>query len=152
VPLVAAAAAVVAGLVALVSHVKTHTRKLPSGRTVPVHGHTRDDGGGMTEQQQDRRDRFGQRVQRERTRGLGSATTPGEKRRRKPGAKQMRKAKRHARKAMRLWRRHKVKAVAYGMLAGGEALSGVTRKGASGVRKLARSVKRKRRARRRRRK
>jgi hypothetical protein len=151
VPLVAAAAASVAGLVALVSHVKTHTRKLPSGRTVTVHGHTRYDDGGMTEQQQDRRDRFGQRVQRERTRGLRSATTPGEKRR-KPGAKQMRKAKRHARKAMRMWRRHKVKAVAYGMLAGGEALSGLTRKGASGVRKLARSAKRRRRARRRRRK
>jgi hypothetical protein len=106
----------------------------------------------MTEQQQDRRDRFQRRVEKERQRGPRSTATPGEKRRRTPGGRQLRKAKRHAKKARRLWRRHKVKAVAFGLLAAGEATSAGIRKTAAGLRKLTRSVKRKRRARRRRRK
>jgi hypothetical protein len=111
--------------------VRTHTRRLPSGRTVTVRQHVRDDDG-LPERDHDKRDRFEQRVLRERQAerkaartGKQPARVPGEKRHR-PG-RAVTRAKRHVRKAAKLWRKHKVRAVAYGAL----ALAEITAHGAA---------------------
>jgi hypothetical protein len=152
--------------------VRTHTRRLPSGRTVTVRQHSRqDDGAGapvdapLSEKDQDRRDRFERRAQRERQAqerralreqheheqhalggrqgkparaGRQPARAPGEKRRRRSRAPA--RARRHARKAARLWRRHKARAAGYGLL----ALGGITGHGISRAYKGARKLRRRR--------
>lgn len=119
------------------SEVRSHTRTV-NGKTVPVHRHARavDDGqaaqqaaeelaaraeeNGLTVEQQAKRDRFQTRVERERKPGRRKPSrAPGEKGGQKRGPKPAR-AKRHAKKAKRLWRKHKVKALFYGALAAGE--------------------------------
>lgn len=136
--------------------VRTHTRRLPSGRTVTVRQHTRADDGTtapvdapLDEKDQDRRDRLERRVLLERQRqakaqrtGKPAARVPGQRARRKPKA--VTRAKRHAKKARRLWRRHKAKAIGYAFL----ALAGITAygigRGSSRAWKAARRLRRKR--------
>lgn len=134
--------------------VRTHTRRTASGKTVTVRQHNRQDDGvapanaPLADEDQDKRDRFERRHQRERqaqekralreqhdrekgdlqqrqggkpARSGGQrrpARLPGEKRKRKSRAPA--RAKRHAKKAKRLFRKHKAKALGYGLLALGE--------------------------------
>jgi hypothetical protein len=130
--------------------VRAHTRRTASGRTVTVRQHRQEDPAAA----QRKRDAFERRVLRERQEAAhpGAYTraprrTAGERRRKKRGLKPAR-AKRHAKKALRLWRRHKVKAVLYAALALGEitawaAHRGVTR-AVKVIRKLRQGRKRRR--------
>jgi hypothetical protein len=97
--------------------VRTHTRHAADGKTVTVHRHARD--GSLTDPEQQKRDRFQRRTQEERQ-GDGNGRTPGERKRRKKRGPQPARAKQHAKKALRLWRRHKVKAALFAGLALGE--------------------------------
>lgn len=114
-------------------NVRTHTRTV-KGKTVTVRKHQAADPAA----EQRKRDAFERRVLAERQRaanpGAYSSTprrTPGErKRRRKRGPKPAR-AKRHAKKALRLWRRHKVKAVLFAGLALGEITAWAAHRGAA---------------------
>ena len=114
--------------------VRTHQRTV-NGKTVTVRQHKAADPAA----EQKKRHAFEARVQRERAQeqarqlrerqagealyekkpGTRTPRTPGERKRRKRGPKPAR-AKRHARKALRLWRRHKVKAALFAALAAGE--------------------------------
>ena len=114
--------------------VRTHTRTV-KGRTVTVHQHTAADPAA----EQKKRHAFELRVERERAQeqarqirerqasealyekmpGTRKPRVPGERKRRKARLKPAR-AKRHAQKALRLWRKHKVKAVLFAGLAAGE--------------------------------
>lgn len=110
--------------------VRTHVRTV-NGKKVTVRQHSRqDDGGDSWEHDssdedgaaQRKRHQFEGRVLRERQAaearyGQGARRPAGERRRRKKRGPKPARAKRHAKKAMRLWRRHKVKAVFYGGLA-----------------------------------
>jgi hypothetical protein len=106
-------------------HVQGHTRTLANGRTVQVRPHDRASttpaAVPLSERDQDRRDRLERRVLKERqdqdkaTRTGKPARTPGQKTKRKPKA--VTKAKGRVRKAKRLWRRHKARAIGYGLLA-----------------------------------
>jgi hypothetical protein len=104
-----------------VSHrVRRHTRTV-RGKTVTVRQHSAADPEAAAQR---KRHAFEMRVLRERQRSealyepRGQARVPGEKKRRR-GPRAAR-AKKHAKKALRLWRRHKVKAVFYAGLAAGE--------------------------------
>ena len=128
--------------------VRTHTRRV-NGKTVTVRQHRQED----PEAAQKKRHAFERRVQRERAQatavalrerqqgeavyapaGTRTATrVPGERKRRKKNDWQ--RAKGHARKARRLWRRHKTKAVLHGLAALGWATGHATRRGASKARK-----------------
>ena len=106
------------------STVRTHTRR-QNGKTVTVTRHQRDPAAAAATAQR-KRDTFQRRVMAERQRAAHPeaytktpARVPGEAKRRRRGPKPAR-AKRHARKALRLWRRHKVRALFYGGLAFGE--------------------------------
>jgi len=134
--------------------VRTHTRRLPSGRTVTVRRHARRQdgpaGSPLPEKDQDRRDRFEQRALRERQAqrkaartGKQPARTPGARKARSRGPKPAR-ARRHARKARRLWRRHKVRAVLYGAAALGEVTAWLAWRGSARTRKAVRGLRRKR--------
>lgn len=117
--------------------VRTHTRRTGSGRQVTVRRHDAADPAAA----QRKRDGFERRVLRERQEAAHpdaypARRTPGQ-RSRKRGLKPAR-AKRHARKALRLWRRHKVRAVAYGALALGEITAWAV---LAGARKLRRGKK-----------
>lgn len=118
--------------------VRTHTRR-QNGKTVTVRRHHRDDEAAAAAAQR-KRDTFERRVLAERQRAASpsayaatSRRIPGE-RRRKRGPKPAR-AKRHARKALRLWRRHKVKAVFYFGLAAGEIGAWAAWRGGAGARR-----------------
>jgi len=134
--------------------VRTHTRTV-NGRTVRVSTHTRDDDGGTIpspeeEQAQRKRHQFEARVLRERQQAeaiypVRSRRTPGERRKRQRGPSP-KKAKRHAKKAARLWRRHKVKAVFHAGVAAGHLGSWAAWKGGKaawrGSRRAGRAAKR----------
>ena len=128
--------------------VRQHTRTV-NGRTVTVRRHQAEDPAAA----QKKRHAFERRVQRERQqaaaqalleRQLGEALyerqpgrkprTPGERKRRKARLKPAR-ARRHAKKALRLWRRHKVKAVLFAGLALGEITAWGVITGASRARR-----------------
>jgi hypothetical protein len=114
--------------------VRTHQRTV-NGRIVTVRQHDAADPAA----EQKKRHAFEARVQRERAQaeaqqlrerqagealyekkpGTRTPRTPGERKRRKGRLKPAR-AKRNARKALRLWRKHKVKAVLFAGLAAGE--------------------------------
>jgi hypothetical protein len=141
--------------------VRTHTRRV-NGKTVTVRQHRAEDPAAA----QRKRHAFERRVQRERQQAAAAALlerqagealyekpatrrtrVPGERKRRKARLKPAR-AKRHARKALRLWRRHKVKAVLFAALALGEitawgAVAGAGR-ARRAVRKMRQGRKRKR--------
>lgn len=137
--------------------VRTHTRTV-KGRTVTVRQHSAADPAA----EQKKRHAFEARVQRERqaeqTRQLrdrqagealyqkpGTRTprTPGERKRRKPGPKPAR-AKRHAKKALRLWRRHKVKAALFAGLALGEITAFGVMTGAGKARRMVKKMRQRR--------
>jgi hypothetical protein len=101
--------------------VRQHTRTV-NGKTVTVRQHKADD----PEAAQRKRDAFERRALLERQQAANPSAyagrprrVPGERRRRRSRLKPAR-ARRHARKALRLWRRHKVKAVLFAGLAAGE--------------------------------
>lgn len=117
------------------STVRTHTRR-QGGRTVTVRRHQRDDEAAAAAAQR-KRDAFERRVLAERQRAAHPAAyaprVPGERRGRKKNGWQ--RARGHARKARRLWRRHKARAVAHGLLALGWAAGHAARRGAARARK-----------------
>lgn len=95
--------------------VRTHTRR-QGGRTVTVHTHTRDDTAAAATAQR-KRDTFERRVVRERQEAAhpeayASRRTPGQRKQRGRGPRTA-TAKRHAKTAARLWRRHKIRATAH---------------------------------------
>ena len=114
--------------------VRSHQRTV-KGKTVTVRKHDAADPAA----EQRKRHQFELRVQRERAQeqarllrerqagealyeprtGTRKQRTPGERKRHKSRLKPAR-AQRHARKALRLWRKHKVKAVLFAGLAAGE--------------------------------
>jgi len=134
--------------------VRTYTRTV-NGRTVRVSTHSRDDDGGTIsspeeEQAQRKRHQFEARVLRERQQAEAiyparSRRTPGERRKRQRGPSPA-KAKRHAKKALRLWRRHKVQAVFHAGAAAGHLGSWAAWKGGKaawrGGRRAGRAAKR----------
>jgi hypothetical protein len=134
--------------------VRTHTRTV-KGRTVTVRQHSAADPAA----EQKKRHAFERRVNRERQQaeaqalrdrqdaealypktGTRTSRTPGERKRRKRGPKPAR-AKRHAKKALRLWRRHKVKAVLFAGLAAGEMAAFGVVTGAGRVRSVIRRMR-----------
>jgi hypothetical protein len=142
--------------------VRTHTRQV-KGKTVTVRRHQASDPAA----EQKKRHAFERRVQRERQQadaqqlrerqdgealyarpGTKPARTPGERKRKRRGPKTVR-AKRHAKKALRLWRRHKVKAVLFAGLAAGEITAWAVMTGAGKARKTVRKLRAKRRRQRR---
>ena len=112
--------------------VRTHTRRTADGKTVTVRQHKAADPAA----EQRKRDAFERRVLKERQEAANPDAYPA---RRTPGLRQKRKkrdpgrarAKRHAKKAHRLWRRHKVKAAAYAALALGEITAWAAHRGAA---------------------
>ena len=128
--------------------VRTHTRTV-KGKTVTVRKHQAADPAA----EQKKRHAFERRVQREQQQAAATALldrqrseatyapsgtrtatrTPGERKRRKKNGWQ--RAKGHARKARRLWRRHKARAAAHGLAALGWAAGHATRRGAAKARK-----------------
>lgn len=102
------------------TQVRSHRRR-QNGKTVTVRRHTRDPAE-VAAAAQRKRDAFERRVLTERQRAANPRAYSGQARR-APGERQPRRsrglarAKRHAKKAMRLWRRHKVRAAAYAGLA-----------------------------------
>ena len=135
--------------------VRTHTRTV-NGKTVTVRQHKAAD----PEAAQRKRDAFERRVLRERqqaeTAQLRERQQPGRLHRdrhrgtRTPGERRARKktgwtrAKSHARKARRLWRRHKARAAAHGLAALGWAAGHATRRGAAKARKAYRQWRKRR--------
>ena len=137
--------------------VRTHTRTV-KGKTVTVRQHKAADPAA----EQKKRHAFERRVQRERQQadaqslkerqdgealypktGTRTTRTPGERKRRKRGPKPAR-AKRHAKKALRLWRRHKVKAVLFAGLAAGEITAFGVMTGAGKARQMVRKMRQRR--------
>ena len=114
--------------------VRTHTRTV-NGKTVTVRRHDTAD----PEAAQRKRDAFERRVLTERQQAAHPSAytttrrTPGERRARKKNG--WTRAKGHARKARRLWRRHKARAAAHGLAALGWAAGHATRRGAARTRK-----------------
>jgi hypothetical protein len=119
-----------------VTQVRPYTRTDPrTGRKVSIGASTRNSEG-RTEAEQAKRDRFEQRVLRERHAtqraadfGTKPASVPGERKRKAKGPKPA-GAKRRARKAVKLYRKHKIRAAghalgALGELAGWAAAAGV---------------------------
>jgi hypothetical protein len=111
-----------------------------NGKTVTVRQHKAADPDEQAAKDQRKRDAFERRVLTERQRAAhpdayGNTTrrTPGERRPRKKNG--WTRAKSHARKARRLWRRHKARAAAHGVAAVGWAAGHATRRGAARARK-----------------
>lgn len=127
--------------------VRTHTRTA-NGKTVTVRQHKAAD----PEAAQRKRDAFERRVLAERQRAAhpsaytAAPRAPGERRARKKNG--WTRAKSHARKARRLWRRHKARAAAHGLAAAGWAAGHATRRGAAKARKTYRKWRANRRSRR----
>ena len=136
--------------------VRTHVRTV-NGKKVTVRQHTREDDGADSWEHDDsdetgaaqrKRHQFEGRVLRERQAtearyGQGARRPASERRRKKRGPKPAR-AKRRAKKAMRLWRRHKVKAVFYLGLAAGEAGACVAWSGTARARKAVQQYRKRR--------
>lgn len=128
--------------------VRRHTRKV-NGKTVTVRKHNAADPAAA----QRKRDAFERRVLRERQEAAHpdaypARRAPGQRtRKRKRGPKPAR-AKRHAKKALRLWRKHKVQALLYAGLAAAEITAWAAWRAAAGVRKAAGSMRTRRRRRR----
>lgn len=139
--------------------VRTHTRTV-NGKTVTVRQHKAAD----PEAAERKRAAFERRVLRERQQAQTAelrerqqaqgtytgtagraARTPGERRARKKNGRT--RAKSHAKKARRLWRRHKARAAAYGLAALGCAAGHATRRGAARARKAYRKWRTSRRSR-----
>lgn len=102
------------------STVRSHTRRV-NGKTVTVRRHTRTDEEKAAAEQR-KRDTFERRVLAERQRAASPEAYSGQQRRvpgerRKRRSRGLTRAKRHAKKAARLWRRHKVRAAAHAGLA-----------------------------------
>jgi hypothetical protein len=124
--------------------VRTHTRKV-GGKTVTVRKHSASDPAA----EQRKRDAFERRVVKERQEAAHPEAYPA---RRTPGLRTKRKkrtpgrarAKRHAKKALRLWRRHKVKAVLFAGLALGELGAWAAVTGAGKARKAFRKLRQRR--------
>jgi hypothetical protein len=129
--------------------VRTHTRKV-GGKTVTVRQHNAADPAAaerkrqaferrvLRERQQAQTVQLRERQQAEATHATPATTgrparTPGERRARKKSG--WTRAKSHAKKARRLWRRHKVRAAAHGLAALGWAAGHATRRGAAKARK-----------------
>jgi hypothetical protein len=123
------------------TQVRPYTRTDPrTGRQVHVGASTRNSAG-RTEQEQAKRDRFEQRVMRERHAarraeqfGTQPARVPGERKRKTKGPRPA-GAKKRVRKAVKLYRRHKVRAAGHALGALGELLAWGA---VSGVRKARR--------------
>lgn len=119
--------------------VRTHTRTV-KGKTVTVRRHNAADPAEQAAKDQRKRDAFERRALTERQRaanpdayGNTSRRTPGERRPRKKNG--WTRAKIHAKKARRLWRRHKTRAAAHGLAALGWAAGHATRRCAAKARK-----------------
>lgn len=132
--------------------VRTHTRTV-NGKTVTVRRHNAADPDAQAAKDQRKRDAFERRVLTERQRAASPAAysgtprrTPGQRRHRKKSG--WTRAKSHARKAKRLWRRHKARAAAHGLAALGWAAGHATRRGAARARKTYRQWRANRRKRR----
>jgi hypothetical protein len=158
--------------------VRTHTRRLPSGRTVTVRHHARDDDGAapadapLDEKDQEHRDRFERRVQRERQaaerralreqhereksvlqqrqggRPAGGGPAKSPGERRGRASRGTARAWKHFRKAARSWRRHKVRAVAWGALAVAEFTVAGTARAFRAARNAVRKARKRKRGRR----
>lgn len=135
--------------------VRTHQRTV-NGKTVTVRQHKAADPAA----EQKKRHAFEARVLRERVQeqarllrerqagealyekkpGTRKPRTPGERKRRKSRLKPAR-AKRHAKKALRLWRKHKVKAVLFAALAAGEITAWAAAAGAGKARGAVRRMR-----------
>lgn len=128
--------------------VRTHTRTV-NGKTVTVRRHAAADPEAAAAAAQRKRDRFERRVLTERQQAASPAAytaarrTPGERKQRKKNGWQ--RAKGHAGKARRLWRRHKARAAAHGLAALGWAAGHATRRGAAKARKTCRRWRERRR-------
>ena len=125
--------------------VRRHTRTV-NGKTVTVRRHEADDPAAAQRQ----RDAFERRALTERQQAAHpeaytktATRVPGERKRKKRGPKPAR-AKRHAKKAFRLWRRHKVKAVLFAGLALGEIGAWAAARGVAGALKAIRKMRGKR--------
>lgn len=124
--------------------VRSHTRNV-NGKTVPVRRHTQSDDGGAADQR--KRHNFERRALRDRQQSEALYPQPGK---RAPGERKARKkngwqrAKGHARKAKRLWRRHKARAAAHGLAALGWAAGHATKRTASKARKTYRNWRKRR--------
>lgn len=120
--------------------VRTHTRTV-KGKTVTVRQHKAADPAA----EQRKRDAFERRVLRERQEAAHpdaypARRAPGQRKRRTKRLKPAR-AKRHAKKALRLWRRHKVKAVLFAALAAGEITAWAAMAGAGKARRAVRAMR-----------
>lgn len=135
--------------------VRTHTRVV-NGKTVTVRKHKAADPAA----EQKKRHAFERRVNRERQQaatqalqarqqaealypkpaGTRKPRVPGERKRRKSRLRPAR-AKRHAKKALRLWRRHKVRALLFAGLAAGELGAWAVAAGARGAARLIRKAR-----------
>lgn len=122
--------------------VRTHTRRV-NGKTVTVRRHQQDDNAA-----QRKRDNFERRVLRDRQQAAhpdaypATRRAPGERKRQKKTGWQ--RAKNHAKKARRLWRRHKARAAAHGLAALGWAFGHATKRTASKARKTCRQWRKRR--------
>jgi hypothetical protein len=119
--------------------VRTHTRTV-NGKTVTVRQHKAADPDAQAAKDQRKRDALERRVLTERQHaahpgayGDTPRRTPGERRSRKKNG--WTRAKSHAKKARRLWRRHKARAAAHGLAALGWAAGHATRRSAARARK-----------------
>jgi hypothetical protein len=120
-----------------------------NGKTVTVRRHNAADPDAQAAKDQRKRDAFERRVLAERQRAASPDAYSGTPRR-TPGQRRSRKksgwtrAKSHARKAKRLWRRHKTRAVAHGLLALGWAGGHAARRSAAKARKTCRQWRKRR--------
>jgi hypothetical protein len=129
------------------SQVRTHTRQ-QGGKTVTVRRHERDPEAAAATAQR-KRDTFERRVLRERQQAANPSAytktttrTAGERRRKR--GPQPARAKRRAKKALRLWRRHKVRAVFHFAVAGGELGAWAAWRGAANTRNSIRKIRQRR--------
>ncbi len=141
-------------------NVRRHQRTV-NGRSVTVRQHRADDPAAIQKKQhalqrKAQRDLAAAQAQqlraRQDTEALYPKTAPGTRKPRVPGERKRRKARlkpararRNARKALRLWRRHKVKAVLFAALAAGElgawAVAATAGKARGAVRKMRKARK-----------
>ena len=132
------------------STVRSHARRV-HGKTVQVRRHTRTDEE-VAAAAQRKRDAFERRVLTERQRAASPGAYDGQARRtsgerRKRRGKGLARAKRHAKKARRLWRRHKVRAAAYAGLTAAELGAWAIGRAGARARKAYRGWKKHRKAR-----
>jgi hypothetical protein len=134
------------------SQVRTHTRQ-QGGKTVTVRRHDRDPEAAAATAQR-KRDTFERRVLKERQQAANpgayttttTTRTAGERRRKR--GPQPARAKRRAKKALRLWRRHKVRAVFHFAVAAGEVGVWAAWRAGANTRNAARKLRQRRKDRR----